>query len=160
MMCCERIDRIAGIVEEIEIAGDPAVIGVELVIGLGIIGIIVRAVDLPDQIGAGIGQVPIADLAFDGERGLKEAVVAPVGEEMLDREVADAGVEAEDAPALLVLADQAGRGGPIVVEVDAERGPAADHVDVVEILLDQIRIVDDDSAGLRAGRRGFRRHCR
>ena len=69
------VDRVAVIVLEIEIAGEAADPGVEIVIGLGIIGIVRRAVDLPVEIGAGISEVEIADPALDGERGLNEAVV-------------------------------------------------------------------------------------
>ena len=89
--------------------------------------------DLPVEIGAGIGQVQIADLALDGQRGLGEAVVVAVREEMLDLEVADASDRSRTSRALRwSWPNRLAVDRPIVVEIDAQRGAAADHVDVVD----------------------------
>ena len=88
------VDRPSGIVAVIEIASQPTRGGIEAVIRLGIIGVIARLVGFAVEIGTGIGQVPIADLALDRQPRLDEAVAAEFGEEMLDLEVADLGIKA------------------------------------------------------------------
>jgi hypothetical protein len=143
------IDQIAGIVREIEIAGDAAESRIEAVIGFRIIGVVVRGIDLPLEIGAGIGDVEAAEPALDGERGLGEAVMAAFGEEVLDLEIPDARVVAEETVRMLVLAEQARGHRPMLGELDAQSGAAADDVDIVIIVLGEPIIVDDDAARLR-----------
>ena len=143
-----RVDLLPGIVLEIEIAGDPADRMVQLVIDLRVIGVIRRLGIAPVQIGAGIGHVPIADLALDRQRGLDEAVAAIFGEEMLDLQVADAGIVAEAAMVALFLVQDGRRHRPFVVEIDLQRGAAAIGLDVVIVLLDEGIVVDGDPARL------------
>src|SRR4051812_8567200 len=105
----------AGIVREIEIAGNAAEARIESIIGLGIIGIIVGRVDPSVEIRPGISDVESADPALDGERGLGEAVMVALGaEEMLDLEGAEARIVAERAVGMLVLAEQRGGHRPML----------------------------------------------
>ena len=69
-------DRITGIVEEVINIGDAAARLVIFVIGFGLIGIIGRAMVRPVHVGASIGDIEITDLAFDGQRILRELVDA------------------------------------------------------------------------------------
>ena len=68
--------------------------------------------------------------------------------------VAEARIVAERAVRALVLAEQGGGDRPVLGKLDAQGGAAADHVDVVIILLDQRVVVDDDAARARQERAG------
>ena len=94
---------------------------------------------------AGIGQIHIADLAFDGERGQGPAVMRVLGKPMRHGEVADIFFVRKDAISLFVLRHHHWRHGPILVEIDAQRSASAVGVDVVVIVLRHIVVVVEDA---------------
>ncbi len=75
-----------------------------------------------------------------------------VREIMCRLQVADRRVEGEVAVGVLHLAHDLRRDRPVVVQIDLERGAAALGLDVVVILLHQLRVVERD-AGSREGHR-------
>ena len=96
------------------------------------------------EIGGGIGQVEIADLALDGQRRLRELVLAHLGEQPIDLEIADPGIVAEDAVGLEILVHHRRGDGPVFVQVDLERCAAAIDPLVVEVLFLKPAVVDRD----------------
>ena len=153
-----RVYRLAGIVGEIEIAGEPAHRGIERVIGLGIIGIVAGLGVAAIEIGAGIGEVPVPQLALDRQRCLDEAIAAIFGEEVLDLQVAYLRVIPIGAVAARFLVDRVGRDRPVLVEIDLERGAAAPDVGVVIVVLHERAVVHHHAA--LAGRARRRRRLR
>ena len=136
-----RVHQIAGIVVEIiAVAG-------ERVVEIGIVGIVRLAGDFAVHIGAGIGDIEVADLALDGERALDPFVVEPLGVELHRLEIAEAGFDPERTVRHLPLAHDLRGDRPIVVEVDAQRGARAIGVDSVVIILDERGVVHRDPGG-------------
>src|SRR3546814_4509235 len=111
-----RIHQVAVIVVEIGAVTEQRVIEV------GVVRIVEIAVKLPLQIGAGIGEVEIPDLALDGERSLDPFIHRSFGIELLNLQLAKARFLGEEAAALLILTHDLRSHGPCVVEVDLEGG--------------------------------------
>ena len=143
-----RIDGVAGIVEEVEVAGEPADAGIVRIVSLGIVGVVARLQVLAIEIGARVSHVPVAELALDRQRRLDEAVVAVFGIEVLDLKVADQRIVAVRTVALGLLVHDLRGYRPVAVELDLERGAAAVDIGVVVVLLDERGVVDAD-AGAR-----------
>jgi hypothetical protein len=98
-----RVDRVANRIQEIEVPGQAARTGIKIIIGLRIVGIVRLAESLAIKVGTRIGQIPAADLAFDGQRGLDPLVAAGFRTEALDLEIANSRIEGIGALAQQLL---------------------------------------------------------
>ena len=145
-----RVDIIARRILIIEIpetadnVAATAIFRVKLVIGIGVIGVITERIGWTIHIGAGIGQIEIADLALNGQRRLPELVFAHVLLEAIDLQVAKLGIEEEHAVRLHVLVHKGRSCGPIVGQINLERRASAKDGLVIGILLFEPGIGDCD----------------
>ena len=136
---------IARVIVEVEVIGETAVAFVISVIGVGIVGVVGDRGIRPVHVGAGIGHVEVADLAFDRQRDLRELVLAGSSRK---RCVSRSPRSASMKKTPLVFEFWCmicRRDGPIVVEVDLQRGAAAVSPVGVEIVFDELGIVDVDA---------------
>ncbi len=136
-------DRLGGIDIVPRFIDQIIVIGIGIV-GDGEIGIIGHILHRAVEIGARIGQVPIADLALHGHRGEIPIVDILARREIVILQIARARIIQELALGVHMLVDDARRHRPVIVEIDQQRGAAAIIVDVVIVLLDERRIVDGE----------------
>ena len=149
-----RIDRAAtgraGEGVGVEVGTDVGAVPGEGVVPEGIVAVVGFRIDIALEMGKGIGQVEIADLALHRQRRLGPAVVGGFGIEVHQFQVAHGRVVTGAAVGLLVLAHDLRGDGPVVVEVDAQRGARAVGVGLVVIVLGQRLVVGGD-AGRRIG---------
>ncbi len=104
-----RIDQVAGVVHEI--------LSVGAVVVQGIVGVIRLFVSIAGQVGAGINQIEIADLAFDRERRLNPGIVHVIRKVVLHSQITDRWIVGEVAVGLLHLAHDRRQNGPTVVQL-------------------------------------------
>ena len=137
-----RIDRDPGRILIVEPVGQSALVFVIAVIGFGVVGIVVFGIGLAIEIGTGIGHIPVADLALDGQRCLDELVVAEIRVEVLIHQLAHGRIEAVGTVALGILVHHRGSDGPAVVQIDLERGARTVAFGVIDVALHMGGIVD------------------
>ena len=142
-----RVGAAAGVVEE---QAREVTRGVEVVVPVRVVGVVERGIDIAVQVVARVGDIERADLALDGETELVPLVLRVFLAEVLHgigarREAAE--VVAPGAAALLVL-HLRGRGdGPVVVELDAQRGARAGGIEGVVVVLREVVVVDREVVG-------------
>ena len=133
-----RADLVAGVVVKIDRRAE------QRVVEIGIIRIVAVGQRLAAQMAAGDGEVPIADLALDRQRGLNPFVVAAFGVVLHRLQAARHRGRAflrKAAVRFLDLSHQRRADRPVVVEFDPEREARAIGVDGVIILFDQVGVV-------------------
>ena len=111
------------------------------VVGDRVVGVVGAVEDGAAEPAAGVGHVPVGDLALDRRRGEVPFVDVEVGREVGDLEIAELRVDQEIPVGPLVLVDDVGRDAPVVVEGDPQRRAAAIGLDVVEVVLDEPSVV-------------------
>ena len=141
-----RIDERAGVVDEVR------AITVERVIPEPVVGVVRRRIHIALEVREGVGQVEIADLAFHRQRGLVPTVVGKFRVEVLDLQVANAGIEARAAVGLLLLAHDRGADRPVLVEIELQRQSRANGIGIVVIFPGEPGVIGGD-AGSREGHR-------
>ncbi len=118
---------------------------VEVVISGRIFAVIADPVGRAIEVGTGIGDVEIGDLALDRQRDLGEFVFAKFLAEAARLQIVEFPLHVEHAVVAGILVHDRGRDRPILVEVDLERGATAIGARIVEILFDDIVIVDAEA---------------
>ena len=98
-----RNDVLRGIKEATARFGEVGVIGSIGIVSDSVVGIVRAAIDLAFEMAARINDVPIADLAFNRERGLIPAILVERREEVRDDKVTLARIEKERAVGNLML---------------------------------------------------------
>ncbi len=139
-----RIDQIAGVV------GDVRAVAAADVIEERVVRVVELRVDIALQIGAGVHQIEIADLAFHRERRLIPAIVGILRIEVRDIEGAQLWIFREQPVGLLPLPHHRRSDRPVVVQVDLQRRAATIRIRIVVAALSVRR------RGRAAGRRRTR----
>ena len=127
---------------------DVRAVAVIHVVEVRVVRVVGARVDVALQMGGGIHEIQVAELALHGERGLPPRVIRVLGLEVADFQVPEARIGAEGAVRRLLLAHEAGRDRPGVVQVDPQRRARAVRVDVVVVLFDPVGVVTVPSRGL------------
>ncbi len=114
------------------------------IVGHAEIGIVGRLFDDPTVVSAGVGDIPVADLALDGERAEIPRVVAIVWRKIMDLQITDSRIVEPLAIGPRLLSDERRREGPVACKIDLESRTATDDLGIVEVVLGIRRVVDGE----------------
>src|SRR6202034_4405141 len=106
------------------------------------IGIVGDLIDDPSVVSTRVGDIPVADLALDGERAEIPRVAAIVWRKIMKLQIADSRIVEELAVGPRLLSDDRRRDGPVARKIDLESPTAADDLGVVVGILGVRRVVD------------------
>ena len=133
-----RVYEVTGIIVEI------IAVSSQGVIKIGIVRIVACGLGLATQMSAGDSEVPVADLAFDGQSGLDPLIAAAFGVVLNHLKLVICLARAflrVAAFGVLNLAHYGGLDRPVIVKVDAEGQTCAIGFGVVIVFLDQCTVI-------------------